>query len=459
MILMHMNFTQSAVGVVVFGFAVTCLIRCAPAEEAQPSPAPNADIAGIWLGTLEADGERVRVVIKISRSAAGRLGGTMDSPDRGRRDLRISRIDWQNGHLRVEAVGDRIFTGDLDADMQELVGEWQQSGGTLPLKLGRVDRAPEFDVPFPAGLYVAAGLTSLFSLLVIAGFILNGTPRANWRFLATVMAVHLPMSLIAFYWLRLPVKGWLAGQLGPESALFAFLDTCFAPLTEEPAKLWLLLFPWFRLRLRQQNAPYVGLAIGLGFGISEAWMIAGLISEEPQIAGIPWYAFGTLNGFMTERFMVCVHHGVFTAAALRLFHRAPLGGVLCAMGLHYLGNFPIALKAWNAGGLGQTTWTFIVQIWILLFFFGMLVLLNRFLKSADPAWRGLRQHLLGRAKCPGCGLIYERPWLAVNMGTRRYEPCPGCKRWHYTTTWKEEVSQAADAVRASSEEMHSPPNK
>jgi hypothetical protein len=408
------------------------------AQDNQLTSARDPEIVGIWLGTLEAEGERVRVVIKISRNAAGVLVGTMDSPDRLRKDLPINRIDWQSDHVRVEAVGDRIFIGELSKDGQELVGEWQQAGRTLPLKLGRVDRAPGFDVPFPAGLYVAAALTSFFALLIIGSFILKGTRRADWRFVATVMAVHLPMSIIAFHWLRLPVKGWLAGQLEPESALFAFLDTCFAPLTEEPAKLWLLLFPWFRARLRQQNAPYLGLAIGLGFGISEAWMVAGLISGDPQIAGIPWYGFGTLNGFMTERFMVCIHHGVFTAAALRLFHRAPLRGILCAMGLHYLGNFPIALKAWNVGNLGQTVWGVIVQIWILLFFFGMLVLLNRFLKSADPEWRGLRHHLLGRAKCPECGLIYERPWMAVNLGTRRYERCPGCLRWHYTTTLKDD---------------------
>lgn len=439
--------TRIPVGIAVIACMMFFTVPAVPAQDSRQSSTRDTEIAGIWLGTLEANGERVRVVIKISRNSTGALVGTEDSPDRGRKDLRITRIDWQRGHLRVEAVGDRIFVGDLSPDGQELVGEWQQSGRILPLKLGRVDRAPQFDVPFPAGLYVAAALTSFVALLIIGGFILKGTPRADWRFVATVMVVHLPMSIIAFHWVRLPVKGWLAGQLDPDSPVFAFLDTCFAPLTEEPAKLWLLLFPWFRAHLRRENAPYLGLAIGLGFGISEAWMVAGLISGEPQIAGIPWYGFGTLNGFMTERFLVCIHHGVFTASALRLFHRAPVRGILCAMGLHYLGNFPIALKAWNVGGLGQTIWGVIVQIWILLFFFGMLVLLNWFLKSADPVrWRGLRYHLLGRAKCPECGLIYERPWLAVNLGTRRYERCPGCKKWHYTTTWKEAASPTCESA-------------
>jgi hypothetical protein len=61
------------------------------------------------------------------------------------------------------------------------------------------------------------------------------------------------------------------GVLGADSRAFAVFDTCFAPLTEEPAKLWLLLVPAFVGRLRKENAPGVAMAIGLGFGLGEAW--------------------------------------------------------------------------------------------------------------------------------------------------------------------------------------------
>jgi hypothetical protein len=212
-------------------------------------------------------------------------------------------------------------------------------------------------------------------------------------------------------------------------------------LTEELAKLWPLLLPWFRRRLSKENAPRLGLAIGLGFGVGEVWLVASLLAPDPKFAGVPWYLFGTLNGYMTERFMVCIHHGAFTAAALRVIRWTPGRGILYAMGLHFLGNLPLALAGWNFGGLGERAWAVIVPVWLVLFFFAMIALLIRFFKAADPeGWRGLHHYLLGQAKCPGCGLVYLRPWFAVNMGTRRYEQCPGCQKWHVTTRWKEGIT-------------------
>lgn len=413
------------------------MIRPAPAQDTTTAIATDAEIVGNWLGTLEADGERVRVVFKISKDAAGKLVGTMDSPDRRRRDLAITKTDWQDGQLRVEVVGDRVFTGSLDDTRAQLVGEWQQSGGTLPLRMARVDRVPSFEAATAAGLYVAAAIATVLSLLLIGRFVLVATPGTDWRFLMLIMVVHVPMWSIAFYWVRVPLKALLAGTLGAESRAFAILDTCMAPLTEELAKLWLLLVPWFVCRLRKENAPGIAMAIGLGFGIGEAWSTAEFASHDPQLGHIPWDSFMSLGGFIIERLMVCVHHGASTAAALRLFPQAPLRGILCAMGLHYLGNFPVALMAWNVGSLSESVWSQLMSVWLLLFFLSMVALLNHFFKTADPAgWRGLRHHFLGLAKCPECDLVYERPLFAVNCGIRRYERCPGCRRWHCTTAWK-----------------------
>jgi hypothetical protein len=143
---------------------------------------------------------------------------------------------------------------------------------------------------------------------------------------------------------------------------------------------------------------------------------------------------------MVERFLTCIFHGAFTAAALRTIRQAPVRSILFAMALHFLGNFPLALADRNFGGLGESTWSVVVPTWMTLYFFAMIALLSRFLKSADPeGWRRLRRLMLGKAKCPKCGLVYERSWFGVNMGLRhRYERCPGCKKWHLTTTWKEE---------------------
>jgi membrane metalloprotease YhfC-like protein len=415
-------------------------IAAASAQEDPPASKPAQAIVGIWLGTLEAGDERVRVVFKISQNAAGALVATTDSPDRGRKDERVNVIRWQDGSLHLEGIRDRVFDGVLSQGGQELVGQWQQSGQRLALTLRRVEQAPEVaPVPLAAGLYLAAVLISFLSLLMIGGFILAGTPGQDRLFFVTVMALNLPMSAVAFHGVRLPLDQLLLHTLGPASPSYATWGVLQAPLTEELAKLWLLMLPWFRRRLSNENAPRLGMAIGLGFGVGEAWLIASLLATDPTVAHVPWYQFGTFNGYMTERFMVCIHHGAFTAAALRVIRRTPGRGILYAMGLHFVGNFPLALRGWNIGGLGDSAWAVIVQVWLILFFFAMIALLMRFFRSADPeGWRGLRHYLLGQAKCPECGLVYLRPWIAINMGTRRYEQCPGCKKWHLTTAWKEE---------------------
>ena len=34
------------------------------------------------------------------------------------------------------------------------------------------------------------------------------------------------------------------------------------------------------------------------------------------------------------------------------------------------------------------------------------------------------------AACPDCGTVYPRPLFGLNMGPKRYERCPNCRKWH-----------------------------
>jgi hypothetical protein len=85
--------TRFVAGTAVLACAMICAVPSAKAQDSHPSATQDTQIVGIWLGTLEAEGERIRVVFNISKDSAGALEGTMDSPDRGRRDLRITAID------------------------------------------------------------------------------------------------------------------------------------------------------------------------------------------------------------------------------------------------------------------------------------------------------------------------------------------------------------------------------
>ncbi|MGD8717749.1 MAG: hypothetical protein PVH29_02905 [Candidatus Zixiibacteriota bacterium] len=299
------------------------------------------------------------------------------------------------------------------------------------------------------GIYIAAAITTVFAVGVVAGVFLARRPRKEWRFLALAGVLTAPLSPLAFHLVRLPFDKILQGWLEAAPGFYHFLTTFYAPLTEEPAKLWPLLIPAFARRVNRGNAVWVAVALGLGFGVGEIWMLAERIAIHPDYADLPFYLF---TGFLGERTLVCIMHGAFTAAALVLLRRRFFVGVLAAMGLHYVGNFPIYLGQLDPLGFGKTAWQVILSIWVLIYFFAMLALLARL---AHGEFR-LGQFCYGMAKCPECGHIYPRPLWALNLGKKRYERCPACKKWHTTREYhippggeKEEPGNADEPRRDS----------
>lgn len=197
-------------------------------------------------------------------------------------------------------------------------------------------------------------------------------------------------------------------------------------MTEEAAKLIPLLIPAICRDIRRENFLRYALAIGVGFAIGEMWFVANRISHMPTLAALPFYQFG---GFMSERLMVCIFHSAFLSVSLRCLPRNFALGLAGAVALHWLGNFPLSLRVWNAGGLGPEKWALIIQGWLLLYFLFSLALLFFFAygHKLSPG-----RMFFGRRHCPGCAQDYDAPFFAFNMGSSRYERCPHCRRWHWT---------------------------
>jgi len=291
------------------------------------------------------------------------------------------------------------------------------------------------------GIYTAAFITSALALAIIGGLAVGttGKKRGGDRTLLLVaIFLELPLCALAFYGVRVPVDAWLRSILGTGEA-YKFLTTFYAPLTEEPAKLWPLLLAPFATRVDDRNAVRVAMALGLGFGLGEIWFLAERISHVPDLAKLPWYMLG---GFISERFMVCFMHGVFTAAAVRRLRRGLVVGVLGAMGLHYVANLPIYLANVGAFGLGLAAWKNVLGVWVPVYFLAMIALLSYFAFGKLAPGR----LLFGRAKCPACGTVYDRPFFGLNLLTKRYEPCPACRKWHLTVAYKEEDEAGAPAA-------------
>jgi uncharacterized protein len=102
-------------------------------------------IEGNWVGVLA---EKLRLVLKISRGADGKLKAALDSIDQGAKDLTVDTIEFADRKLRFEmkALG-ASFEGTLDEDGEELKGNFKQGSSPFPLVFKRVEEVPELSRP------------------------------------------------------------------------------------------------------------------------------------------------------------------------------------------------------------------------------------------------------------------------------------------------------------------------
>ena len=264
------------------------------------------------------------------------------------------------------------------------------------------------------GILVAAAIATVTSLLVIGGLIAWRSPAGDKRVLILLILVQLPVSPLTTYGLRLPLEGLLEfwGVDAGSRRLFALFSR---PVIEELMKLLPILFLW--KSTTAETRLWRALAIGLGFGIGELWMLTeNVYRTDPVTANLDLL---TLTGFINERVMVCLIHGAQTAVALHQYGM----GILIAIGLHTVGNLPFYLREILAFGFSEQTWTLILRSWVVWYtlVMGSIVWL---MSGGDfhVVWL-----LFGDATCPFCGMVYPRAKLTWNLTVIHHDHCPRCK--------------------------------
>lgn len=282
-------------------------------------------------------------------------------------------------------------------------------------------------------IYITAAITSLLAIAAIGGFIKWKSDKEDLKLLILLFVIELPMALVFFYYVRMGLLDWLVQLIFTKGTTgYTFATLFYAPLTEEPAKfLPALLIPLAYKRITEKNFVMAALALGLGFGIGEIWLVAQFVAKNPVYADTPWYMF---TGFINERFMVCLMHGAFTAVALSRLHKKFILGVLGAMALHFFGNFPIYLGGIDFGGIGKPTWQTILGIYVILYFIAMLLLLSKLYYGNF----NLGKFIFGNSVCPECEFVYPSRFWALNALNKKYERCPNCKKWHWVTIFKKD---------------------
>jgi hypothetical protein len=127
------------------GHSTPCLLtRADPAEDAVPDASAyayssDAEVQGIWSGTLNAGAAKLRLVFKIARTADGTYSAAIDSPDQGSKDIQAAWISYNVPDVEAEWPALRaFFHGQLEKG--KLVGVWKQGAAEFPLEFERTNR-------------------------------------------------------------------------------------------------------------------------------------------------------------------------------------------------------------------------------------------------------------------------------------------------------------------------------
>jgi uncharacterized protein len=105
-------------------------------------------VQGLWLGTLDVGGTKLRLLLKVTRDTSGALSAKVDSIDQGASDLKIDTISQQGRSVRFEAKELGLsYEGVLNESGTEITGTLKQGGASGPLVFKRTAAAPTFIRP------------------------------------------------------------------------------------------------------------------------------------------------------------------------------------------------------------------------------------------------------------------------------------------------------------------------
>ena len=98
-------------------------------------------IEGEWEGTLEVQGQSIKIMVKISKEADGTLNATLDSPDQGAMDVPLDNVSFEDSTFSFELTSAQgTYEGKLKESGDIIEGEWSQGGMSLPLNLKRKEK-------------------------------------------------------------------------------------------------------------------------------------------------------------------------------------------------------------------------------------------------------------------------------------------------------------------------------
>jgi hypothetical protein len=95
-------------------------------------------LSGTWLGLLEHNPARIRLILKIAEGDDGTLSGSMASPDQGGKEIPIESIVLDGKIVKMSLASLYAnYQAEMNTDGSALYGSWEQTGQTMTLNFKR----------------------------------------------------------------------------------------------------------------------------------------------------------------------------------------------------------------------------------------------------------------------------------------------------------------------------------
>jgi hypothetical protein len=149
----------------------------------QAAAKESRSIAGDWNGTLDVQGQKLRLALHLKKNADGKLTGTIDSLDQGANDIPLTSVEQTGDDVKLELAGIAAsYQGKLNAAGAEITGEWKQGGAALPLVFQRAGSKPSADEKTPKGLPPSlAGFEDQASFSLVLNEERLGVMQNTWK--------------------------------------------------------------------------------------------------------------------------------------------------------------------------------------------------------------------------------------------------------------------------------------
>jgi uncharacterized membrane protein YhfC len=190
------------------------------------------------------------------------------------------------------------------------------------------------------GIFVVAAISTALGIWAF-GTLLRQFAKVN-RELLVIFGFALPLSPIVNTLVKRPIFNYFRSVWGLRASpslwpwWFAVVALGVVGVSEESIKLLPLTWRPARARAAERSGvAMLAMAIGLGFGIGEAWFLGWRIYRtQPQIARLPFYM---LAGFVAERLLAMAIHSILVSLPVSgiLLNRGRFTQrLMLAMGLH-----------------------------------------------------------------------------------------------------------------------------